>query len=254
LAIAWRPVAGCSLEATADVGYEGGAYYRKYGLFGIDDRFTFYGTHSEANGSNAGSVSYNLPVDHSGGRLGISYSRSVIKIIEGPFLPLDVTRSSQVGSLSFSHPLWADDSWLVLGNFSESYGTSKSNQADMTILFDRTWKETPGITFAKRADDMSFSISPAVSFAHSMLAGSTNVQEYELFNGTGSANVQFPAGFYATLGGAYQVSSRQVLPGDQLFQIGGPTTVRGYSTNAVAGFTGYLLCEPGAAPKLGGPD
>jgi hemolysin activation/secretion protein len=29
------------------------------------------------------------------------------------------------------------------------------------------------------------------------------------------------------------------LPGDQLFQLGGPTTVRGYPTDAVAGPDGY---------------
>ena len=42
-----------------------------------------------------------------------------------------------------------------------------------------------------------------------------------------------------TVGGAFQVSSVSLLPGDQLFQIGGPTTVRGYPTDGVAGASGY---------------
>jgi hemolysin activation/secretion protein len=109
------------------------------------------------------------------------------------------------------------------------------------ILNDRTWKETPGFTFARRAEDVSFSITPAVSFAHSMLAGTAGIQEYELYNGTASANVQLPLDFSATASGAYQVASQQVLPGDQLFQIGGPTTVRGYPTNAAAGYSGYYV-------------
>jgi hemolysin activation/secretion protein len=45
--------------------------------------------------------------------------------------------------------------------------------------------------------------------------------------------------FYATLGGAWQASSKQLIPSEQLFQIGGPTTVRGYPTDAVAGPDGF---------------
>ena len=33
----------------------------------------------------------------------------------------------------------------------------------------------------------------------------------------------------------------QSLPGDQLFSVGGPTTVRGYPTNAAAGDSGYYF-------------
>ncbi len=220
---------------------EGGVYYRKYGLFGVDDRLTFYGTHSEDNGSDAGNLSYNFPVDHSGGRIGVSYSGSVIKIIEGPFQPLDVTGTSQISTASFSHPLWADDIWLLLGNFSESYGLSTSDQGPVSILNDRTWKETPGITFARRAEDVSFSITPAVSFAHSMLASTGGIQDYVLYNGTGNGSVQLPHDFFATFSGAYQMATQQVLPGDQLFQIGGPTTVRGYPTNSAAGYSGYYV-------------
>jgi hemolysin activation/secretion protein len=54
-----------------------------------------------------------------------------------------------------------------------------------------------------------------------------------------SSLLQLPYGFNATLGGAWQLASKELLPGDQLFQIGGPTTVRGYPTSAVAGPDGY---------------
>ena len=47
------------------------------------------------------------------------------------------------------------------------------------------------------------------------------------------------------------MSSRDLLPGDSLFQVGGPTTVRGYPTDALAGPTGYygnLEIHHGLAP------
>ena len=40
--------------------------------------------------------------------------------------------------------------------------------------------------------------------------------------------------------GAFQASNTQLLPGDLLFQIGGPSTVRGYQADAVAGDSGYF--------------
>jgi hemolysin activation/secretion protein len=39
--------------------------------------------------------------------------------------------------------------------------------------------------------------------------------------------------------GAWQYTPAHLLPGDQLFNVGGPTTVRGYPTNAAAGDSGY---------------
>ena len=53
------------------------------------------------------------------------------------------------------------------------------------------------------------------------------------------SSLRLPEDFYVTAGGAFQVSTAQLIAGDQLFQIGGPTTVRGYTTAVVAGATGY---------------
>jgi hemolysin activation/secretion protein len=39
----------------------------------------------------------------------------------------------------------------------------------------------------------------------------------------------------------WQYSPAKLLPGDQIFSIGGPTTVRGYPTNSVAGDSGYFV-------------
>ena len=51
--------------------------------------------------------------------------------------------------------------------------------------------------------------------------------------------MKLPYELNLVLNGVWQVSSKQVIPSAQLFQIGGPTTVRGYPTDAVAGPAGF---------------
>jgi hemolysin activation/secretion protein len=53
--------------------------------------------------------------------------------------------------------------------------------------------------------------------------------------------VRLPAQFSAAALGSWQYAWEKLLPGDQLFSVGGPTTVRGYPTNAAAGDSGYYF-------------
>ena len=101
---------------------EGGIYYKRHGLAGIDDRFTFYGVRSEGNLN--GNVAYNIPVTPWGGRLGISYTQGKIKIVDGPTVGLDVTGKSSQTSVNFGQPLFINDMWLVQANAAYLYGTS----------------------------------------------------------------------------------------------------------------------------------
>ena len=50
---------------------------------------------------------------------------------------------------------------------------------------------------------------------------------------------ELPENFSVSTLGSWQYTQEKLLPGDQLFTIGGPTTVRGYPTNAVGGDSGY---------------
>ena len=52
--------------------------------------------------------------------------------------------------------------------------------------------------------------------------------------------MQLPLSLRLNSNFSWQISTIDLLPGDQLFQIGGPTTVRGYPTNSVSGDKCYL--------------
>ncbi len=219
--------------------YQFGGLYRRYGIFGIDDRLTLYATN--ARETLNGNVSYNLPLNTWGTRAGISYSRSAMAIIDGPIKELGVEGRSQSGSLNLTHPLFVDESWLVQASLSGSLGRSESTFSDVTVTENDTGKITAGLSFNYAGPGFSLTLAPAVSYvdAHSLI---TDKHESPfLFTGTGSAEILVAERLRFVGNVSWQVASLERLPGDQLFQLGGPSTVRGYPTNSVSGDDGYLV-------------
>jgi hemolysin activation/secretion protein len=66
-------------------------------------------------------------------------------------------------------------------------------------------------------------------------------RSFDTLTGALNGTVKLPAQFYAVTLASYQYTWEKLLPGDQIFSIGGPTTVRGYPTNTVAGDSGYYF-------------
>lgn len=216
---------------------EGGFLFQRYGFFGLDDRFTLYTVKS--SGNFAGNASYNVPFDLSGGRIGLSGSAGRIHIVNGPFVPLDVDGSSQTAALNLSQPLYVDQNWLVLALASFGYTKSSSDQSRIPITDNQTFKGTGGATIGYSNPTFAASVSPTFTYAHTDFGVTDQRTDFNLYSGTYGASLHLPYDFLAVLGGSFQVSSKALIPGDSLFQIGGPTTVRGFPTDAIAGPTGY---------------
>jgi hemolysin activation/secretion protein len=217
--------------------YEEGVFYKRHGLLGIDDRLTLYGTYSE--GDLAGNASYNIPIGSLGGRLGASYNRGQIKIVDGPLSGLNDTGWSQTVAVNESQPLYIDEHWTWLANAAESYGTVASDLSDVKVTDGRTTKWTGGTTLAYIGKDISLSASPNISPTFTRNVISDNDLNFINYNGTTTNSARLPAGFSVVAAGAWQYATARLLPSDQLFQIGGPTTVRGYPSNVLAGDSGY---------------
>ena len=218
---------------------EGGIFYKRHGLFGVDDRLTFYGV--RADGNLNGNVSYNIPVNPWGGRAGVSYTNGQIKIIQGPFTALDVTGRSAQAAVNFSQPVWVTQNWMLLLNAAQLDGTTISRFSSIAVTNDHYNKTTGGFSLTNSGNNYSWSVSPSMNYIEwhdHILFGNRTFNTYTgnaIFTGNG------PANFSATLLGSWQFSPEKLLPGDQIFSIGGPTTVRGYPTNAAAGDSGYYI-------------
>jgi hemolysin activation/secretion protein len=171
----------------------------------------------------------------------VSYTQGRIRIVDGPSLPLDVSGGSKTGAVNLSQPVWVNENWLVALNMAQSLGRSESQLSSTIIVDDRTRKSTGGISVTQSGADYSVSIAPAFNYveSHSELSGLNRY--FNIYSTSANLLIRLPANFTLSVTGSGQYTRERLLPGDQLFQIGGPTTIRGFPTNAVSGDSGYYV-------------
>lgn len=218
--------------------YQVGVNYQRLGLLNADDKLSFYGV--RAHGNLNGSLSYSALINPWGGRINFSASRGQIHIYNGPYAVLDIDGWSHSGTVNISQPVYTDANWALLANAGYSTTASSSKLSHVLISENVTVKKTVGATISFTATDFQVSIAPTYSFANSDLNVVDVKEKFRLIGGTYAAALQLPANFTFSLSGAAQWATKPLLASDQLFQIGGPTTVRGYPTNGVAGYAGYF--------------
>ncbi|WP_342363802.1 ShlB/FhaC/HecB family hemolysin secretion/activation protein [Terrarubrum flagellatum] len=227
---------GDNQAATTAGRYQAGLYWRLHGLFGIDDRLTTYGVISR--GSLYGSSSFTLPITPYGTRLGLSYSRSGNHVVDGPLLQLRSKGESQNSAVNLSQPLFGTEALSLLAIGSFTLGDTRSDQLEVNVVRSSFQRWTGGLAFTWTSPIHSLSVSPTISRVHwkNSIAGASS--DFTILGGNTTNFVRFSDQLYASLVGSWQYS-RDPLPGDQTFQIGGPTTVRGYPIGVAAGDSGY---------------
>ncbi|KQO64196.1 hypothetical protein ASF22_21545 [Methylobacterium sp. Leaf87] len=217
--------------------HQGGGLFQHFGLLGLDDRLRVYGVQAAGNGTE--NVSYSFAATPTGGRIGLSYTRSDIQVISGPFESLDIRGQSQNGAMTLTQPLYGDKNWLLLANIGGALSGSITKQDTVKITRNTTERANFGMTLSYFGETFSVSVTPTFSRAHSNLRVAERDVDFNLFSGFGSAFVQLPENFSLQATGAWQFSNAKLLAGDQLFQIGGPGSLRGYATSGFAAFGGY---------------
>lgn len=242
-------------EGVAAVGRnEIGMLYQLYSPAGIDDRLTLYAVKSAGN--EMGSLAYDVPINSSGGRAGISLSGGNIHDVSGLYEPLAVSGWSNDIAANIAQPLYVGQNWIFLGTGSVTYELAKSFEIDTMVTSDRARLETGGLKAGYTTEGLSAGATATASYVQSHSDVSGQETDFELFDGTFYARGRLPDQFFGVSSGSWQIASQDDIPGSQLFQVGGPTTVRGYPSNAVAGPSGYFanfeLHHPIAIPAAGG--
>ncbi len=228
------------VESTGDV--TAGLIWRHYGALGIDDSFLAFLTRSR--GSVSGTLNYDLPVSNFGTRLGVGYTGTGTTVVDGPAEPLDVTGEAHTGTVTISQSLIATSGWLVQANTSVSYGSSKSNIGPVPQVDALTTRVVVGLPISHTGERHNLYIQPQVVYAHiedQLAPDPISERDVVLFTGNGGGTLAFDERYSAHVRGAWQYTNEELLPGNLLFNVGGPTTVRGYPSDGVAGDSGYYL-------------
>ena len=217
--------------------YQGVLFLKHHGLLGVDDRLIFYG--SRSRGGILGSLSYGVPLTPFGTRLGVSYTRSAFHIVTGPSKELRSEGMSESGALNLSQPVFATDTILLQATASVSKGLSHSKLLDIETANSRNTKLSGGFSLSLNLPNFAQTLTPTLTRVVYEDRISQGKRDLPLFTGTSTTVLRLTDDIYASLIGAWQYSRITQLPGDLVFQIGGPTTVRGYPIGAAFGDSGY---------------
>ncbi len=213
------------------------ALYRRYGLAGIDDTLLAYASTSE--GSTAATVRYEFPVNTFGTRLAASVTASNVSVVAGPTQVLNIKGDSKSANLSISHPLLINENWTILGSASAFYGESTSKSSAVPLVDSKTRKFASGLILSYSGDYGAITTQVQGVFAKSTDRLIGNSRDIFLLSGSFNGQYYFDNGLSLLGVGAWQHTDEKLVPGNLLFQIGGPTTVRGYPSDGIAGDSGY---------------
>ena len=217
--------------------YQGTLFLRHSNLLGIDDRLIFYG--SWARGSIVGTGSYTLPISPWGTRLGLSFTRSGYRIVNGAIRELRPEGVSQNGALTLSQPVFATDAILLQAVGAIGLGSGQSKQLDIRTVDTSYSRASLGAALSLNLASLNHSSTVNWSqVAHKDEIADIR-RNYTIWTGNTASIWRITDDLYSSLVGAWQYTNETQLPGDQIFQIGGPTTVRGYPIGAAFGNSGF---------------
>ncbi len=217
--------------------YQGGFTLRHSALLLDGDRVNLYG--SVSDGGLTGSASYSVMAGTA--RLGLTYARSQITVTQGPSAKLDIQGFSDTASLNLAQPLVEQDSWHATLVAAGSYTASKNRLSGRTVGQSWVYKATGGVAVGYEVSArtaLNLNLTASVASAEDRLepAGRT----FPMYNGdiTLDAGLGRDGRLHVTAAGQHAASD--FIPSNQLFQLGGPGSVRGFQPGSASGSSGYF--------------
>jgi len=220
-----------------DVGRERiGILVRDNSLFGIRDPFTVSATY--ADGTTGASASYNVPINARGTRIGASYDYNQIKLRSGALEELDISGNSYDASVSLNHPLVATPRFQLNGFLAAHKKKSVTELAEVKFFDVKVITAEYGIDF-NRFDNYGFwySLHKLTNGFDRWGGGDKTFFKYNLYL---TRLVAFKNDVVMLFRGSGQLSDSDQLPSTEQFQLGGLSTVRGYSEGLLIGDEGYF--------------
>jgi hemolysin activation/secretion protein len=203
----------------------------------LDDQLNMYSVQSQ--GAIDNSLVYSIPVTSFGTQVGVSYANSQYTIVNGPYENLDVKGRSNFFGVNLVQPLYVNKHWLFDGGLQYGYdvahtliggvdlGATSVNKWSLGLTVDGTW--TRG----------AFSMVQTVLYANG-LAPPDQTSHPFIYQGTFYGYFNILPQVYTSLFGGWQYTPNNTITPDELFQVGGEYSVRGFPTYVTAGNTGLF--------------
>jgi hemolysin activation/secretion protein len=206
------------------------------GVSGNGDNLVFSATGS--NGSNSFFLGYSRPLTVQDLNLDVNLSQGDIKVVEGGFAPLDVTGASREFSLSLSKPLEVtiERLWTLYTRFARKNSTSEfGGETQKDVTFNVL---TLGSSIQQQRGMQSWSADTSLTQG---VGRQPDDQKFLVLRSNVAWLNSFAADQQVLLRGALQYSGDALLPSSEQFQLGGSSSVRGFSEGLLSGRSGYFV-------------
>jgi hemolysin activation/secretion protein len=189
-----------------------------------------------SEGTWAGSISYNLPINGKGARLGFSYSDNQSSVISGPYDSLDIQSDESDTGLSLSYPI------RVKPNFKFDGFASLYNKKAQTDFSDKTLVAYHVNTVSLGLAVQNIDRAGFWYHRYDLTYGDSGISaSFYKLNLTAVRQQMLPKDQLMIYRLTGQLTNNHLLPSTEQLSIGGMTTVRGYNTGALSGDKGYNL-------------
>lgn len=195
-----------------------------------------------AEGRLYGDLEYQLPVSRSNGQIVVGVSRSTLDIIDGPYRDLDIEGDSLEWRAGFSQPWWVKPGWLLNGRIEGVLGDSDTTVEHSFKLSDtrlETLRLTGSVQF--RGGPWFWRYDQKLEYVRSDERLSGMEGDFHLARGSLFLQRRLGEDYRVVVRGGWQYASDDNLPSALLYQIGGPSSVRGYESGILTAAHGVDL-------------
>jgi hemolysin activation/secretion protein len=212
-----------------------GAIYKVNNLLGINDSMQVVTTGT--SGSRSYGLSYSIPVSRSDTRLDLSYNYGSVRVVNGPFVPLDITGSSRDLSVGLTQPIsvsvnrqWAAYSRLSFRNSISQFSGFTQRDLGLNVL-------ALGFSGEGHYSTHAWSVDNSLNVGINTFGGD---EEFSYYRANASRVDRLTDRLQLLTKVGLQYSFTEVLPPGEQYQVGGLYSVRGFSEGLLFGKNGYF--------------
>lgn len=205
-------------------------------LFGYRDRVSLGGY--LGSGNKIGFADYNIPVGKYGTRLGASISAGNIDVVNGPMKDFRIGGMSRVYTAYATHPLIDKQDFNLSAYLAGNIKSSNTEISNFKIYDMSTYSTTQGLTARKDTERGVWYTGHYLS--EGIYKGMSFDDTYMKYEGNMTRLHDFGKGIIGQFRVSGQFSPEDSLPWMEQFQVGGLSTVRGYSEGLLLGRSGYF--------------
>lgn len=213
----------------------GGVAFSSDSLFGYRDQFVM--GYSRAKSTDVAYSSYSFPVGNYGTRIGGTFAFSNIKITSGPFKDFNIEGNSYNYGGYVSHPFIDTRRFSLEGDAGINFRQVTTFFDEVPLFTTQIRSLTLGLTFQERDKWGRTVVRNSITNGLDLLGGNARFFKY---NGSLTRIHSFGHGLLGIFRAACQLTDDRLPPVEQ-FQIGGSSTVRGYSEGLLIGDNGYFF-------------